>query len=91
MRRRRNRTCRNVGHRAKVGIRRQHDPRAPPVFAQHVGTGADRMRTDVGTIGFDDFARHRAHVLNGEHVGEAQVGFLEPDLQRVAIDDSETE
>ena len=86
---RRHRARRHVGRLAKAGIREQHDLRAAPVLAEHVGPGADRMRAEIAAVRLDDFARDRGGVRHREHVEEAQVGLLQADAQRVAIDDLE--
>ena len=73
----------------KPGFATQHDLRAAPVLAEHVGPGADRMRAEIAPVRLDDLARDGRRVGHGEHVQEAQIGLLQTDAQRVAIDDLE--
>ena len=90
LRRRRYRPDRHVGDAAKARVRLEDDARAPLVLGEPVGARADGVGADVAAVGLDDLARDGAHVRHGEHVREAVVGRLEPDLQRVAVDDLET-
>ena len=72
---------------AKRWIGLEHDlVRALP-FLEHVRAGADRVAVGVVGVGLDHLARHRAGIRQGEDVREVVVGFLEPDLERVTVED----
>ena len=48
------------------------------------------MGAEIRSVRRDDFARNRRGVRHREHVKEAQVGLLQADAQRMAIDDLES-
>lgn len=47
------------------------------------------MGAEIEPVGFDDLASDRRRVRNRKHVEKTQIGLLQPDAKRVAIDDLE--
>jgi hypothetical protein len=87
--RRRNRSGGHVPQLAKARIGQQLDARAALVLPQHERSRPDRMGPDIVAVGLDHLPRKSGGIGNREHIEKTQIRRLQPDLQRIAIDDGE--